>query len=92
MNLLNIKEEVLREDSGAKVISYLVSNNDKFEFRLKWDGCSDITIHFNDSTVSNPTKHFEDYNWDNFHVCELRKFIDMLEEAYSYAIENGYEY
>lgn len=92
MNLLKVKDEILSQYDDEKVVSYLVSNNDKFEFILKWDGCSDITIHHNDSTVSNPTKHFEDCNWKSFHVCELREFVDMLEEAYSYAIDNGYEY
>lgn len=90
--MLEVKSENISELDGYPTSTKLVSSNGKFEFHIKWDGCSDMVVHYNDSTESNPTYHFDNQNWSSFHICDLREYIDMLEEAYKYALSVGYEY
>lgn len=90
MKILKVKEEI-KTDDGDISVAYLVSKNNKFRFRQKWDGCCDIEIHYNNSTVDEPTYHFGKPEWSSVHICELKEYINMLNEVYQYAIDNGFE-
>ena len=83
---MKLKEEIFT-DSENSVVLYMVDDFDKLEVRCKWDGCCDIRVHFNNSTVSHPVPDEEQY----VHICELKEFIDNLTHVYELATQRGYE-
>lgn len=54
----------------------LIDEDEKLLLTARWDGCVDIRIHSNASTVSNPLEDEVDY----IHICDLDEFIKQLLE------------
>lgn len=81
-----IKDEIFSEDNRS-LITKIANLDDKIEVAVKWDGCCDIRVHCNNSTISDPIHREIDY----IHICDLKKFINLLESVYNHAINRGYE-
>lgn len=81
-----VKNEILSEEN-ISILTELTDIEEKIGIEMRWDGCCDIRIHYNNSTVSNPIPQHINY----IHICELKKFIEVLESAYNIAVNKGYE-
>ena len=91
MNKMILKNETLGFDGESSVnMTFVDEDYDKTQITVKWDGCCDITKHSNSSTVTHPSKDYEN-DMDYIHICDLKEFIDLLEQVYENAVSKGYE-
>lgn len=87
---MEIKDISYNSDNNATTCQF-ISDNGMIVIYQKWDGCCDITVHYNGSTVYEPTSHFGIPNYSSIHICELKEFIDILNEAYKQSVNMEFE-
>lgn len=63
------------------------NQEDTLRVDIKWDGCVNMWLHSNGSTVTNPIEGEVDY----IHVCELKEFIEQLQCVLKHAEERKFE-
>lgn len=76
------------EYDGKNISLELVNKDSNMKIGIKWDGCSNLTKFYNGyNPEDNPTREVEE-NSDYIHICEMKEFIEQLQEIIKVAEDN----
>ncbi len=80
------------EEKYNSICLDLRNSENTLRINVKWDGCVDIENLSNGITFAHSYKdQMDDGLRDYIHICNLKEFIEQLQEAYKLAKEKEFE-
>ncbi len=86
--------EIPTDECGIPLSLFLRDPNDYYQIDMRWDGCCNLSVAVNAPFAAFDKNHKPKEGsprgaWiDGLHICDLRKFIERLQEALEEACDH----
>lgn len=82
----DIKKQTEYNDKTISI--ELVNKNNDMSIGIKWDGCGNLTKFYNGYSPNDEYTEEVGENSDYIHICEMKEFIEHLQEIVKIAEDN----